>query len=358
MSGNDHASQTRTVPGADRGNPGPSGPFVGSRSKKALWHRVHETLQDMARRCSTTAPSSFCSASTPQCTKPVALRRRCKSLGPVCRRLLQKAGGARVQSRALYETTGGGAGPVGAQQRPRRLSRRAGGGTRRGGADRDPDGHPKSRTNGGNGPKVDIPFPRRNTRLESRWGNLEAMRASRRAQRTRTCCRAPSSRSCGAQESPLHGVARRDMAIGRRRFWQNPPRHGNSLQKGLSPTLPIRAVPGAAKGIQQWARETCLGVARGPRARGGSREQCDHIGAYRRRNSQTMVGVGTRGTLCRGVSRGSVVLPPRRGSGGLAGFAPCCKGGQTVLPFLRCRPLRAQVAKQGARVPFAVPRYR
>ena len=35
----------------------PSGPSVGSRSKKALWHRVHETLQDMARRCSATAPS-------------------------------------------------------------------------------------------------------------------------------------------------------------------------------------------------------------------------------------------------------------------------------------------------------------
>ena len=188
----------------------------------------------MARRCSATAPSSFGSASTPQCTKPLALRRRCKSPGPDCRRLLQKAGGTRVPSRALYETTGGGAGPVGTQQHPRRLSRRAGGGTRRGGADRDLNGHPKSRTNGGNGPKVDIPFPRRNTRLESRWGNLEAMRSSRRAQRTRTCCRAPSSRSCGPQESPLHGVARRDMAIGRRRLLQNRLRQGNSSQKGLS----------------------------------------------------------------------------------------------------------------------------
>ena len=71
-----------------------------------------------------------------------------------------------------------------------------------------------------------------------------------------------------------------------------------------------------------------------------------------------MVGVGTWGTLCRGVSRGSVVLPPRRGSGGLDGFVKCCEGGQTVLLFLWCRPLRAQVAKQGGRVPFAAPRYR
>ena len=51
------------------------------------------------------------------------------------------------------------------------------------------------------------------------------------------------------------------------------------------------------------------------------------------------------GELCRGVSRGSVVLPPRRVSGGLGHFGSCRKGGQTVLLLLRCCPLRAQVAE-------------
>ena len=72
-------------------------------------------------------PSSFGSASAPQCTKPLALRRSCKATTTSpeadCRRLLQNAGRTRVPTRALYEI----AGPVGKQQRPRRLSRRAGG---------------------------------------------------------------------------------------------------------------------------------------------------------------------------------------------------------------------------------------
>ena len=136
VSGNDHASQARAVPGADRGNPGPSGPAVGSRSKKALWHRVHETLQELARRvwcCSATAcrPSSFGSASAPQCTKPLALRRRCKSTTtshePDCRRLLQKGWRDSSPKQSTPPDCCGGAGPVGKQQRPRRLSRRAGG---------------------------------------------------------------------------------------------------------------------------------------------------------------------------------------------------------------------------------------
>ena len=49
-----------------------------SRGRKALWHRVHEALQDMARRVSTTAHQPF-SAGEPQCTKPLALRRRCNA---------------------------------------------------------------------------------------------------------------------------------------------------------------------------------------------------------------------------------------------------------------------------------------
>ena len=168
--GNDHDSQARTIPETGRGNPGPSGPSVGGRDKEALWHRVHETLQDMARR----VPATTCRpSSTSAYIERLALRRRCKNPGPDCRRLLQKAGGTRVLGRALCETTGGGAGPVGAQQRPRRPPRWIGGGTRRGGADRDQDGPPESWTDGGNGPKVDVPFPRRNTRLESRRGNLK-----------------------------------------------------------------------------------------------------------------------------------------------------------------------------------------
>ena len=108
---------------------GPSRPAARSRGKKALWHRVHEALQDLARRVSTTAhqPSS---AGEPQCTKPLALRRRCNATttSPELdhQRLLRKAGGARVQSRALYEAAGGGAGPAGSQRRPQRLSRQAG----------------------------------------------------------------------------------------------------------------------------------------------------------------------------------------------------------------------------------------
>ena len=328
MSGNDHASQARTVPGADRGNPGPSGPSVGSRSKKELWHWVHETLQDMARRvwcCSSTAcrPSSFGSArsyAAPQCTKPLALRRRCKatttSPEPDCRRLLQKAGGTRVPSRALYETADGGAGPVGTvakqQQHPRRLSGRAGGccegtshhsvETRRhvgGGpprADRDQDGPTESWTDGGNGPKMDIHFPRYDTRLESRRGNLEAMHAS--CHRTRCCAAASSCRATHETRGPL-------------------------LHGRLGVVSPYAFGSAKAGGTATNRRK-----------------------AFRRRNGQKMVGVGAWGALRRGVSRGSAVLHPRRDHGGLDGvrFANCRKGSQAVLLLLRCRPLRIQVA--------------
>ena len=111
----------------------------------------------------------------------------------------------------------------------RRGARRAGGGTRRG----NPDGNPESRTNS---PKVDLHFHRRNTNLENSWSNLEAKRASHTGRncRTGTNCRSE------AQEGPLlHGVGhldidsccRTDMEIGRRRgspprfpfefFWQH-----------------------------------------------------------------------------------------------------------------------------------------
>ena len=140
------------------------------------------------------------------------------------------------------------------------------------------------------------------------------------------------------------------MAFGRRRLLQNPPRYGSSSQKGLSAALPFRAVSGAAKGIRQWGREACLGVARGPGARGGSRGRRDHAGAYCHRNGKKMAGVGTQGALRRGVSRKGGVLHLWRDRGGLDGVhkANCRKGDQAVLLFLRRCPLRAQVAEQGA----------
>ena len=51
------------------------------------------------------------------------------------------------------------------------------------------------------------------------------------------------------REPLLRGVARRSMVFGHRWLLQKPPRHGNSLQKGLSGALPFRAVPGPAKCI-------------------------------------------------------------------------------------------------------------
>ena len=42
----------------------------------------------------------------------------------------------------------------------------------------------------------------------------------------------------GARTLP-RGVARRNMAFGRRRLLQNPPGHGNSSQKGLSTAIPF-----------------------------------------------------------------------------------------------------------------------
>ena len=160
-------------------------------------------------------------------------RRLAPRRNPNHRRLLQTAGGHWGPSRAIYETTDGGDDPVGAQQQAGGGARRAGGGARRAGGETrrgNPDEYPESRTNRGNGPKVDLPFHRRNTRLENSWSNLEAMRASRTGTncRTETNCRA---KSCEDQEGPLlHGVGhldvdsccRTDMEIGRRRG--GPPR--------------------------------------------------------------------------------------------------------------------------------------
>ena len=83
--------------------------------------RSSETLASPVSGCcrssKTLASPVSCSALQATTTSPELDRRR----------LLGKAGGARVQSRALYEAAGGGAGPAGSQRHPRRLSRQAGG---------------------------------------------------------------------------------------------------------------------------------------------------------------------------------------------------------------------------------------
>ena len=119
---------------------------------------------------------------------------------------------------------------------------------------------PESRTNDGNGPKVDLHFHRRNTRLENSWSNLEAMRASRtgtncRASRTGTNCRAES---CEAQEGPLlHGVGHldvdsccsEDMEIGSRRG--GPPHFPSSCSGNIKgpTTADPRGAPGSRSRI-------------------------------------------------------------------------------------------------------------
>ena len=166
--------------------------------------------------------------------KPTSLRRHTSASCPTEKsrpsKTFTNGWGPRGPSRAIYETADGGDGPVGAQQRAGGGARRAGGGARRaGGRTRrgNPDGNPESRTNG---PKVDLPFHRRNIRLENSCSNLEATRASR----TGANCRTGTNFRAEVQEGLLlHGVARPldvggfcnihpDMEIGRRRG--GPPR--------------------------------------------------------------------------------------------------------------------------------------
>ena len=105
-----------------------------------------------------------------------------------------------------------------------RLSRQAGGHSlgpsaamREGGpprANRGRDGPPESWAVGGNGPKMGVPLPRCDARLESRWRYLETVRAScRRAQRcaatrkTGAYCRASAPASgCGTRGPFLYGL--------------------------------------------------------------------------------------------------------------------------------------------------------
>ena len=308
----------------------------------------------MARR----VPATTCRpSSTGAYTESLALRRRCKTPGPDCRRLLQKAGGTRVPGRALCETTGEGAGPVGTQQRPRRPPRWIGGGTRRGAADRDQDRPPESWTDGGNGPKVDVLFPRRDTRLESRRGNLEAMHArKRRWTATGTYCRAASGR--GSRRPLLHGLAGRtppalpntplreplwgpDLVVGRRKIRQLDAGGRCSIcpgmeivrRRGCPPRFPFELFWEQQKaydsGPEKRVWESLEDLQRAA-ARESSATILGHIAAE---TARKWLGWELGGALRRGVSRGSGVLPPRRIGGGLDSVRTVASAG---LLLLRC----------------------
>ena len=171
-----------------------------------------------------------------------------------------------------------------------------------------------------------IHFPRCDTRLESRRGNLEAMHAS--------CHRAP----CCAATAKTRAYCRASTAAS----------SCGETHKTGGPLLHGRLGVVAA---------TAFGSAKAGGTATNQRK------AYQRRNGQKMVGVGAWGALRRGVLQVSVVLHPWQDRGGLDGVRKrrsLCElsQGQPGGPSSAVSSAPRPGSRAGRRVPFAVPRYR